>query len=175
MFCWRGNVVWTIGTEPSLKDLSHVDSDEFILAIPDFTREPVNTDDFTDYENLFPSSRLVVQHRARNAVFQKVIMKLSGGVRWNAGVLFERRCLSGCTSCGGRTKCRTFDFIPHYKVHFKRPEFCCANGGVSVLFSLSNGRFTIAIRVSEAITYMVHCLSLAHAMPHQKTGITLFI
>jgi hypothetical protein len=124
MFCWRGNVVWKIATESSLKDLSHVDSDEFILAIPDFTKEPIETDDFIDHENAFHSARTISRDRARNAVFRKVIMKLNGGVRWIAGLVFERRCPPNCRKCDGQNKCRQFNFIPHHEVHLKRPEFC---------------------------------------------------
>jgi hypothetical protein len=134
MFCWRGNVVWKIATEKSLKDLSHVDSDEFILAIPDFTKEPLETDDFTDHENSFQSSRVVSHDRSRNAVFQKVIMKLNGGVRWIAGLVFERRCPPNCQGCNGNRKCRSFDFIPHYNVHLKTPNFCQHPDGEVILF-----------------------------------------
>jgi hypothetical protein len=124
-------VVWRIATEPSLKDLSHVDSNEFILAIPDFTKEPIETDDFTDHENSFRSSRVLTHDRSKNAVFRKIIMKLNGGVRWIAGLVFERRCLPNCPDCSGKNKCRLFNFIPHYDVHLKRPEFCRhANGEV---------------------------------------------
>jgi hypothetical protein len=129
MFCWRGNVVWKIATEPSPKDLSHVDSDEFILAIPDFTKEPIETDDFTDHENAFHSARVVSRDRSRNAVFRKVIMKLNGGVRWIAGLVFERRCPPNCRSCDGRNKCRQFDFIPHHEVHLKRAKYCQHENG----------------------------------------------
>lgn len=124
MFCWRGDVVWKIATEPSLKDLSHVDSDEFILAIPDFTKEGIETDDFTDHEAAFSSNRSLSHDQPRNAVFRKVIMKLNGGVRWIAGLVFERCCSTNCKDCQGRNKCRRFNFIPHYKVHLKLPDYC---------------------------------------------------
>lgn len=127
MFCWRGDVVWKIATEPLLKDLSHVDSDEFILAIPDFTKEGkegLEIDNFTDHENSFHSSRALSHDQSRNAVFRKVIMKLNGGVRWIAGLVFERRCLPNCVDCEGKNKCRLFKFIPHYKVHLKKAEYC---------------------------------------------------
>ena len=124
MFCWRGDVVWKIATEETTKDLSHVDSDEFILAIPDFTQEPIETDNYTDHENAFQSSRALSHDRSRNAIFRKIIMKLNGGVRWIAGLVFERRCPPACTACDGQKKCRKFNFIPHYDVHLKTPEFC---------------------------------------------------
>jgi hypothetical protein len=131
MFCWRGDVVWKIGSEATTKDLSHVDSDEFILAIPDFTKEPIETNDYSDQGNSFQSSQVVSYDRARNAMFRKVIMKLNGGVRWIAGLVFERRCPANCVECDGKKKCRRFSFIPHYKVRLKTPEFCRhANGEV---------------------------------------------
>ena len=117
-------MVWKIATEATTKDLSHVDSDEFILAIPDFTRERIDADDFTDHENSFSSSRVMPYSRTRNAIFRKVIMKLNGGVRWVAGLVFERKCPPNCTKCEGRGSCRMFDFIPHYNVHLKTPQYC---------------------------------------------------
>ena len=129
MFCWRGDVVWKIATELALKDLSHVDSDEFILAIPDFTKEPVETDDYIDHENSFQSTRSSSHDRSRNAVFHKVIMKLNGGVRWIAGLVFERRCSPNCRDCEGKNKCRRFNFIPHHQVHLKKAEFCQSTNG----------------------------------------------
>lgn len=135
MFCWRGDVIWKIATESSPKDLSHVDSDEFLLAIPDFTKEPIQTDDYIDHENSFQSDRLLSHGRSRNAVFQKIIMKLNGGVRWIAGLVFERRCPPNCTKCNGTKNCRFFDFIPHYDVHLKRADQCKPSpGDVSPLY-----------------------------------------
>jgi hypothetical protein len=133
IFCWRGDVVWKIATEETTKDLSHVDSDEFILAIPDFTREPIDTDDFTDHENAFSSTRVMPYSRTRNAIFRKVIMKLNGGVRWIAGLVFERKCPPYCTKCEGRGRCRMFNFIPHYDVHLKIPEYCHDNARGDVI------------------------------------------
>src|SRR5271170_1399846 len=124
MFAWRGDVVWKIATEPTLKDLAHVDSDEFILAIPDFTKEPIEGDDYTDHDNAFQSSRPLSYNRSRNAVFRKVIMKLNGGVRWIAGLVLERRCPPSCKNCRGKNQCRMFNFIPHYDVHLMKPEYC---------------------------------------------------
>ena len=129
MFCWRGDVVWKIATEKSLKDLSHVDSDEFILAIPDFTNEPLETDDFSDQEHGLSSSRTLTHESSRNAVFRKVIMKLNGGVRWIAGLVLERQCPHNCTECGGKRRCRAFNFLPHYDVHLKRADYCHAPEG----------------------------------------------
>jgi Fmp27/BLTP2/Hobbit, GFWDK motif-containg RBG unit/FMP27, sixth RBG unit/FMP27/BTLP1, N-terminal/Fmp27, SW motif RBG repeat len=125
MFCWRGNVVWKIATEENPRDLSHVDSEEFILAIPDFTSEPLVTDDYTDHENSFQKTRnLSLVRLSRNAIFGKVIMKLNGRVRWIAGLVLEGRCEHGCADCDGNLKCRKFQFIPHYEVVLKKPEFC---------------------------------------------------
>jgi len=169
MFCWRGNVVWKIATESSLKDLSHVDSDEFILAIPDFTKEPIESDDYTDHENSFASSRVLSRDVSRNAVFRKVIMKLSGGVRWIAGLVLERQCHSICPNCESQRKCRKFDFIPHYDVHLKKPE-CCqnANGGVSPLYTNSNRSHTIVIKDSGVISCTDPYPSSVPVIHHRK-------
>lgn len=163
MFCWRGDVVWKIATEPCPKDFSHVDSDEFILAIPDFTKEPIKADDYTDYQNSFTSSRVLSHDPSRNAVFRKVIMKLSGGVRWIAGAVLERRCPPNCLCCKGKGKCAGFDFIPHYDVHLKKPEYCRhADGEVFPRF-ISD--LTIAIRQLPRIPKRFHTRLLIHHQP----------
>ena len=56
----------------------------------------------------------------RDAVFKKVVMKLSGKVRWLAGLMFERDLPNGK---------RTFDFKHHYDVVLKHPEFAKAPPG----------------------------------------------
>ena len=119
MFCWRGDVGWDIGTQVDPKLFSFIDSNEFILAIPDLTREMT-------FEDIFHNKNfeMLSSERARNAVFHKIMMKLSGKVRWTAGLVMERNCGRICDHCGNRNVCRLYDFKPHYDVHLKAPEFC---------------------------------------------------
>lgn len=87
-----------------------VDSGEYVLAIPDYGRHvrkvahgaAKDDDDSVSSTNSFQS----------NAIFKKTIMKLSGNVRWLAGLVFERDLDEGG---------RSFEFIPHYQITFKTP------------------------------------------------------
>ncbi|KAK9385296.1 golgi-body localization protein domain-containing protein [Lipomyces mesembrius] len=110
--CWRNNVTWDINPTGDQKEFMLVDSEEYLLTIPDFTyyvrmnnaRYEAAEDDKSTF-----SAQSEYQDRA---TFQKIIMKLSGRVRWQAGILFER-------DDGGQ---RFFDFIPHYKVQLRTPQ-----------------------------------------------------
>lgn len=83
-----------------------VSSGEYVLAIPDYHHQ-ANLDAVDrDGESSISSS----SGSEDSATFKKVIMKLSGNVRWLAGLVFERN-IDG----GGRS----FDFRPHYDVTLK--------------------------------------------------------
>ena len=94
-----------------------VDSGEYILAIPDFSHQARKSaeESSQDAESIASSSSY-----KNGALFKKVIMKLSGNVRWLAGLVFERNV------DGGQ---RSFDFKPHYEVTLRTPEFAIASGG----------------------------------------------
>lgn len=87
-----------------------VDSGEYVLAIPDYShqaRQTSSTSD-SDKESIWSTS----SKNKIDASFKKTVMKLSGNVRWLAGLMFERNL-----SKGGRS----FDFIPHYDVTLRTP------------------------------------------------------
>ncbi|OZJ05148.1 hypothetical protein BZG36_02198 [Bifiguratus adelaidae] len=56
-----------------------------------------------------------------NDIYDKVILKLNGAVRWGIGAHFERTCLRGCKVCGGRFQCRSQSFRPHYDIKYLTP------------------------------------------------------
>jgi len=104
--CWRNDVQWSIHQDDDPRKFMTVSSGEYVLAIPDYHYQ-ANLDAVDrDGESSISSS----SGSEDSAIFKKVIMKLSGNVRWLAGLVFERN-IDG----GGRS----FDFRPHYDVTLK--------------------------------------------------------
>ena len=92
------------------KKFMTVDSGEYVLAIPDFSRQArEHTSASTGEADSLSSSS---SHK-NSAHFKKTIMKLSGDVRWLAGLVFERNVEDGG---------RTFEFRPHYDVTLTVPD-----------------------------------------------------
>ena len=87
-----------------------VDSGEFILAIPDFSRQARKSleESGQDGESITSGSSSSYKN---DALSKKVVIKLSGNVRWLAGLVFER-------SIDGKQ--RSFDFRPHYRRRRRR-------------------------------------------------------
>ena len=109
VMCWRNNVRWNIHQDNDPRKFMTVDSDEYVLAIPDYSHQAreMGSAFGSDGESSSTSSK-------RNmTIFKKVIMKLSGNVRWLAGLMFERDLDQGG---------RSFDFSPHYDVTLRTPE-----------------------------------------------------
>ena len=92
-----------------------VDSGEYVLAIPDLSHQARQSSNISS-----GGDRDSISSMRDGAMFKKVIMKLSGNVRWLAGLVFERNI---------DKERRTFDFIPHYAVTLKNPEFVKAVEG----------------------------------------------
>ena len=114
--CWRNNVRWNIHQDDDPRRFMTVDSDDYVLAIPDYSHQARETTSTTsqDRESSSTSSK-------RNmTMFKKVIMKLSGNVRWLAGLMFERDLDQGG---------RSFHFSPHYDVTLRTPEHAKAPSG----------------------------------------------
>lgn len=109
VMCWRNNVSWGIHQNDDPKQFMTVKSGEYVLAIPDYSHEARERDSSgRDGESISSSSS-----RKNGAMFKKVIMKLSGNVRWMAGIVFERDLDEGG---------RSFNFLPHYEVTLRTPE-----------------------------------------------------
>ncbi|KAG5519005.1 hypothetical protein PMAC_002536 [Pneumocystis sp. 'macacae'] len=131
--CWKGNVQWNIGCDPDSKNFMIINSDEFILAIPDFTQQARDlmtrfNAAVSTYENIYNT------YQTNNINFQKIVMKLKGGVKWALGLVFERHCSDICQKCNGKYQCRTFDFKPHYEVVLRIPEYShYLHGSLSII------------------------------------------
>lgn len=108
--CWRSGVRWDIHREDDPKKFMTVTSGEYVLAIPDYSHQARENGAgmSVDRESISSSSSY-----RNGAMFKKVVMKLSGNVRWLAGLVFERDLVGNG---------RSFDFIPHYKVALTTPD-----------------------------------------------------
>lgn len=115
---WRNQVRFQIAQDPDPRKFMTVDSGDYLLAIPDFNhyaRHPDGDDEELDS----PGASTIASGRS-SAAFKKVVMKLSGNVRWLAGLMFERDLDNGK---------RTFDFCPHYEVVLRHPDYAKARRG----------------------------------------------
>lgn len=111
VMCWRRDVKWNIHTSDDPKEFMSVTSGEYVLAIPDYSHEARYAFEASaqDLESISASSDL------KNAAhFKKVVMKLSGDVKWAAGLVFEH-IIDGDK--------RSTDFKPHYDVVLRNPKF----------------------------------------------------
>lgn len=111
VMCWRRDVKCDIHTSDDPKEFLSVTSGEYVLAIPDYSHEARYATDASaqEMENVSTSSEL------KNAAsFKKVIMKLSGNVKWVVGLVFER------IYDGDK---RTSEFKPHYDVVLQNPKY----------------------------------------------------
>lgn len=115
---WRNDVRWNIAQSDDPRQFMTVDSGEYMLAVPDFSsyaRRAQDDDDIDDSRSSMSSSS-----SKRDASFKKVVMKLSGKVRWQAGLCFERILEDGS---------RSFESKPHYDVVLKHPDYSKAPEG----------------------------------------------
>lgn len=111
LMCWRNDVRWNIYREEDPRKFMTVESGEYILAIPDFSHQARNMSRHVrDTESIYSAESF-----RRGAAFKKVVMKLSGNVQWQVGLMFERNLQQN-----GK---RSFDFEPHYNVILKEPKF----------------------------------------------------
>ncbi|KAK2745432.1 hypothetical protein FQN57_003775 [Myotisia sp. PD_48] len=115
VMCWRKDILWEIHMTDDPKEFMAVTSGEYVLAIPDYSRHARYSQDIHTYEGDLAFKR---GEPKDPAIFKKVIMKLSGNVRWLAGLVFER-------NNDGRDRC--FDFKPHYNVILRNPKYLDAN------------------------------------------------
>ncbi|KAH0562013.1 hypothetical protein GP486_003283 [Trichoglossum hirsutum] len=117
--CWRNDVRWNLCQDPDPRKFMTVDSSEFILAIPDFSHQARRSIEESGQDDESISSGSTSSYK-NGALFKKVIMKLSGNVRWLAGLVFERSI---------DVSQRSFDFKPHYEVTLKSPECAVSPDG----------------------------------------------
>ncbi|GAB1320369.1 Protein SABRE [Madurella fahalii] len=117
LMCWRNDVRWNIHTDDDPKRFMTVDSGEYVLAVPDYSHQVRESRRQHGEDESIASD----SSRRAGAAFKKVVMKLSGKVQWLAGLVFERAIEQGN---------RSFDFIPHYDVVLKSPQYAKTQGGL---------------------------------------------
>lgn len=124
VMCWRNGVRWGIHQDDDPKKFMTVTSGEYVLAIPDYSHQAreVSTTVEQDCDSFSSTS----SYRS-GAMFKKVIMKLSGNVRWLAGLVFERNVEQGR---------RSFEFVPHYEVTLRNPSRAKAPQGQVIILVL---------------------------------------
>jgi len=125
VMCWRGNVQWKIAYDDNPLNFMVVESEEYLLAIPDFTNEQsrsINNHESDDDSQSMSSG----SSYKSGALFKKVIMKLAGRVRWQVGLMFEQETDK---NEDWTKRNRSFEFIPHYGVTLKSPEFAKGKNG----------------------------------------------
>ena len=113
VMCWRNNVRWSIHEDDDPKKFMTVESDDYVLAIPDYSHQARETSSTFGRDGSKQSSTSSTSSQRNSTMFKKVIMKLSGNVRWLAGLVFERDL-----DRGGRS----FEFEPHYNVTLRTPQ-----------------------------------------------------
>ncbi|KAL2011260.1 hypothetical protein VTN00DRAFT_3978 [Thermoascus crustaceus] len=110
VMCWRKDVKLGIHTSDDPREFMSVSSGEYVLAIPDYSHEAR----YTFESPLDDSESSSTDSDTRNtALFKKVVTKLSGNVRWLAGLVFERD-VDGT---------RSSDFRPHYDIVLRNPKY----------------------------------------------------
>jgi hypothetical protein len=109
---WRGNVVWYLGYSNPQQEFTQIQSDSYILGVPDLIR----------------GGFLVAPRVGDHPRFLKTAIKLAGGVQMGIGCHLERKCSPGCLVCGNDQACRFLTFKPHHQVVFKS---CDSVGDVS--------------------------------------------
>jgi hypothetical protein len=135
--CWRDEVRILLGFENRDREFLQVESDEFILGIPDLRDYEDNAatglskelssegDDKSVRSSTHDTESHVTSRRfRRDALFIKVAAKFINGVRWGMGIVLERSCRPwdcqrGCKGPPFNRQCRFFDFIPHWEVKTK--------------------------------------------------------
>ena len=115
---WRNDVRWNIAQTDDPRQFMTVDSSDYILAVPDFSNYARRAQEIDQGDDAGSTSSSSTSRR--DAVFKKVVMKLSGNVRWLGGLVFEREL---------KDHSRTFYFMPHYDVVLKHPDFAKAPEG----------------------------------------------
>ena len=125
VMCWRNNVRWSIHKDDDPKQFMTVDSDDYVLAIPDYSHQARETSSTFSRDGPKTSSTSSTSSKRNTTMFKKVVMKLSGNVRWLAGLVFERDLDQGG---------RSFVFSPHYNVILRTPQHAKAPAGQVLKF-----------------------------------------
>ena len=127
VMCWRGDVSWKVSCSENPLDFIVVESEEYLLAIPDFSHQASLGLEQTADDDDSQSISSVSSYKS-GALFKKVIMKVAGRVRWQVGLVFEQETDREMEDWTARK--RSFDFKPHYDITLKSPEFARATDGL---------------------------------------------
>ncbi|KAK7470536.1 Protein SABRE [Stygiomarasmius scandens] len=103
VLAWEGNTKLLVGRKNEERELVQIISDTMSIAIPKLASLP---------EQPAPW-------------FRKTCAKLTSGVRFGVGFVFERTCGPSCSTCKGSSfdrQCRYFDFKPHYEVRMEKKK-----------------------------------------------------
>lgn len=137
---WRGNVRVLVGLANQDQEFFQVESDEYILGIPNLrgyvdnaatgmAGDPTENDDRSTQHSTGTEGAAGRARFRQDADFIKVCAKFINGVRWGIGAVLERSCTNlDCRlpACRDRSAfhrvCRKFDFIPHWLVHTKTED-----------------------------------------------------
>lgn len=119
VFCWKNNVILNIDGMRSSKELITLHSDDFLLAIPNYSiAEKKSWSLF--YEEM---SDDVTDEDSEAKKYLKKVMSLTSDekVQWTLGLLFERN-QNNSTLLSDKEK-RTDKFLPHYDVVVTSPLY----------------------------------------------------
>ncbi|EPQ31935.1 uncharacterized protein PFL1_00134 [Pseudozyma flocculosa PF-1] len=136
--CWRGGVQIRLGHLNDEKEVFQILSNEYLLAIPDLTdytdaaatgvtpearHSRSDSRDDADQKSYDTSLGSSSRRYMRDPTFSKIVLKLTNGVKWGAGLHLERTCDErSCRRnprCEGEAfyrECRIFDRVPHWEV-----------------------------------------------------------
>ncbi|KAJ6260479.1 hypothetical protein Dda_4705 [Drechslerella dactyloides] len=118
--CWRGDVRCFLANDDNPLNFLIVESKEYFLAIPDFSQQALQM--FEETSNTAEDDQSLMSNDSYNktiAIFKKVIMKATGGVRWQLGLVFEQETTSEPNWIDRQ---RSLEFTPHYKITLRTPE-----------------------------------------------------
>ncbi|RIA85235.1 golgi-body localization protein domain-containing protein [Glomus cerebriforme] len=130
VLCWSKNVEIRLGYSNDQNEVLQVDSEEFTCAIPNLAANGLTESESSTL--LTQSSSYTIISQILDGNFLKRVMKLCGGVRYGMGVHFQRLCNNDngpCPTCDGQRKCRLTDFIPHYEIITRMPEYAIVPEG----------------------------------------------
>ncbi|KAK6201000.1 RNA pol II promoter Fmp27 protein domain-containing protein [Scheffersomyces amazonensis] len=119
VFCWKNNVSLRINETGQSKELIILESDDFVLGIPNYSIQERKTWSlfYDEMEEYVPD----IDSEAKK--FSKRVMKLSSAnkVQWTLGILLERN--KNGTAILSDDQERTSEFKPHYDVVVTSPQF----------------------------------------------------
>ncbi|EAZ63310.2 mitochondrial protein, partial [Scheffersomyces stipitis CBS 6054] len=119
VFCWKNNVSLRINDTEDSKELIVLESDDFLLAIPNYSYQEKKSWSlfYDEVEEYIPDID------SESKKFSKRVMKLSSAekVRWVLGMLYERNKIASNTFSDHQERVSTFK--PHYDVVVTNPAF----------------------------------------------------